>query len=988
MLHGRESLVRLIGKRRRAFFSPLAHRLRSQNDSDSGEAMPIHSKEHEPLIEGDRSRQARVAELVSCPVCNASVRGDDFSLNSHLDACLSKGKKRKLRQRTLLQVNFLSKSRGETCLVEAGNANADKCGKGISEESQISNFHRSDVLMLYGNDVRCESPKSMNSSLCNSEFGSGTSTLKVMDEDSVNGQTVDPHFPSGFSSTINAPRNGFCQDKDKDVSTLETFIVGRRFHEKVVLQHGARVYTLREPKNPKDDNAIKVFFEDQGCRYPLGYLPRELAKYLSPLIDNRKLECEGSISSLPEHPLDPVPIILFCQKLVDDIISQNQENFDSLWQKALLANESAKALPTNMTKYQQNFCLMLEDVMDSHSHLFTIEEKNLIGSFSSLSGDAQRLLIRLYTRKGPWFRLSNISYKEISDLNVAVHTLQTTGYLCSLSLGVQSLKYDDMKEVLNVLTVSELQHISNHGLFKSGIHHVRRQELIEYILSASKNRSCILQKMVFEHVGTCVKITSTVEAILWRIQRLFFLNGEQDLSAFLLVDIGLIKYPEYTCIVSKPIFSCHSDLLGYEEAIEVAQIMDESIDESNMEMTIRCVGVSSDRMLANFSEEIQSSVSGTQLGFFSYFSAWWVYSKVVSLGVSVYERERRYHDAIKLLRELLNIIMYDSRRGYWALRLSIDLEHLGHFNESLSIAEKGVDDPWIRAGSKMALQRRVLRLGKPPRRWKIPSYAETVMRKVKEISISGRPLKNEIGEKSLFYGTDNELCGVEKLALQYYAEEGGGWQGIHSESGIWMTIFGLLMWGVIFSDVPNVFPSKFQVAPLDLLTDDFYVVRKTEIDSQLEKIHEGMAEEILITSWQLHEGTSCHGVSWDRFSLSDLRAAVSCIGGRSLALLCRHLAADYRSWSSGMPDLLLWRFHGNDMEGGEAKLVEVKGPRDRLSEQQRAWILTLMDCGIDTEGCRHVIKGQIQEIKLNVCKKERSLLALEKLKLTEAVNWH
>ncbi|KAK8937605.1 hypothetical protein KSP40_PGU002904 [Platanthera guangdongensis] len=145
----------------------------------------------------------------------------------------------------------------------------------------------------------------------------------------------------------------------------------------------------------------------------------------------------------------------------------------------------------------------------------------------------------------------------------------------------------------------------------------------------------------------------------------------------------------------------------------------------------------------------------------------------------------RYHDAIKLLRELLNSIMYDSRRGYWALRLSIDLEHLGHFNESLSIAEKGVDDPWIRAGSKMALQRR--------------------------ISISGRPLKNEIGEKSLFYGTDNELCGVEKLALQYYAEEGGGWQGIHSESGIWTTIFGLLMWGVIFSDVPNVFRSKFQV---------------------------------------------------------------------------------------------------------------------------------------------------------------------------------
>lgn len=64
--------------------------------------------------------------------------------------------------------------------------------------------------------------------------------------------------------------------------------------------------------------------------------------------------------------------------------------------------------------------------------------------------------------------------------------------------------------------------------------------------------------------------------------------------------------------------------------------------------------------------------------------------------------------------------------------------------------------------------------------------------------------------KSRFYGKDGEQCGVEQLALQYYAEE-GGWQGVHTESGIWLTIFGLLMWDIIFSDVPNVFCTRFQV---------------------------------------------------------------------------------------------------------------------------------------------------------------------------------
>lgn len=58
---------------------------------------------------------------------------------------------------------------------------------------------------------------------------------------------------------------------------------------------------------------------------------------------------------------------------------------------------------------------------------------------------------------------------------------------------------------------------------------------------------------------------------------------------------------------------------------------------------------------------------------------------------------------------------------------------MNRFNESLSVAEDGILDPWVRAGSKMALQRRALRLGKPPRRWRVPAYADSVKRKIKEV---------------------------------------------------------------------------------------------------------------------------------------------------------------------------------------------------------------------------------------------------------------
>lgn len=95
----------------------------------------------------------------------------------------------------------------------------------------------------------------------------------------------------------------------------------------------------------------------------------------------------------------------------------------------------------------------------------------------------------------------------------------------------------------------------------------------------------------------------------------------------------------------------------------------------------------------------------------------------------------RYSYAICLLKQLLNFFTHDVRRGFWTLRLSVDLEHLGFIDESLQVAENGLSDSWIRSGSRMALQRRVLRLGRPPRRWKVPSFSKSIMRKIPEVMI-------------------------------------------------------------------------------------------------------------------------------------------------------------------------------------------------------------------------------------------------------------
>lgn len=197
--------------------------------------------------------------------------------------------------------------------------------------------------------------------------------------------------------------------------------------------------------------------------------------------------------------------------------------------------------------------------------------------------------------------------------------------------------------------------------------------------------------------------------------------------------------------------------------------------------------------------------------------------------------------------------------------------------------------------------------------------------------------------------------GVEQLALEYYAsEEGGEWKGDHCEGGVWANLAGMLLWDVLFTDtVPDVFRTPFQTAPLDLGTPTFYLARKQQVDERLNEIASGNAGKILADTWQRYKGYWCRGVSWDRHSLEALQEIARCIGGLGLSVVARMLAEDYNGWRGGMPDLLLWR---PDM--GDAKLAEVKGPRDRLSDSQRAWMHALLDAGVQCEVLR------VQEPKL------------------------
>ncbi|MDY0168739.1 MAG: HIRAN domain-containing protein [Thermoguttaceae bacterium] len=72
---------------------------------------------------------------------------------------------------------------------------------------------------------------------------------------------------------------------------IETRIAGRQYHDGYV-EPGEPVALVREPDNPHDSQALRI---DNQRNEPAGYLPRNVAAWLAPLLDVEKIAVEGYV---------------------------------------------------------------------------------------------------------------------------------------------------------------------------------------------------------------------------------------------------------------------------------------------------------------------------------------------------------------------------------------------------------------------------------------------------------------------------------------------------------------------------------------------------------------------------------------------------------------------------------------------------------------------------------------------------------------------
>ncbi|XP_025246651.1 fanconi-associated nuclease 1 [Theropithecus gelada] len=636
--------------------------------------------------------------------------------------------------------------------------------------------------------------------------------------------------------------------------------------------------------------------------------------------------------------------------------------------------------------YLRSFLVVLKTVLENEDDmmLFDEQEKGIITQFYQLSVTGQKLYVRLFQRKLSWIKMTKLEYEEIaSDLTPVIEELKNAGFLQTES------ELQELSEGLELLSAPELKSLAKtfHLVNPNG----QKQQLVDAFLKLAKQRSvctwgknkpgigAVILKRAKALAGQSIRICKGPRAVFSRILLLFSLTdsmededaacgGQGQLSTVLLVNLGRMEFPTYTINRKTQIFQDRDDLIRYAAATHMLSDISSAMANGNWEEAkelAQCAKRDWNRLKNHPSLRCHEDLPL----FLRCFTVGWIYTRILSLFVEILQRLHMYEEAVRELESLLSQRIYcPDSRGRWWDRLALNLhQHLKRLEPTIKCITEGLADPEVRTGHRLSLYQRAVRLRESPSckkfRRLFQQLPEMAVQDVKHVTITGRLCPQRGMGKSVFVMEAGEatdpttvLCSVEELALAHYRRSGFD-QGIHGEGSTFSTLCGLLLWDIIFMDgIPDVFRNACQAFPLDLCTDSFFASRRPALEARLQLIHDAPAESLqawVAATWQEQEGRVASLVSWDRFtSLQQAQDLVSCLGGPVLSGVCRRLAADFRHCRGGLPDLVVW-----NSQSHRFKLVEVKGPNDRLSHKQMIWLAELQKLGAEVEVCHVVAVG-------------------------------
>lgn len=536
--------------------------------------------------------------------------------------------------------------------------------------------------------------------------------------------------------------------------------------------------------------------------------------------------------------------------------------------------------------YLLNFERALAWLARRYDDLFDTHEQAFLREFAALPQASRALLVRMLMRKGTLFRASRLSYEEIGCPLQAAAPIAALGWVDTQP----SLTLD---ELFSLTTRAGLMEIFADALaLIPGAKSLRKPELLEtlrpFYVGGPDEESVAARPLCAWHGQSTDRVLQVAVAPLCeRLRLMFFGNLQQEWSEFVLADLGVFQYEKVAFAPSSRAFQARADVDVYlalhacREALE--WLPDGDAQAAAIGELVAAVG------------EIETSNP-------------WLETRRAKLLFRIghlCERRQNWPAALAVYERC-------AWPGARHRRMRV-LERSERFDDAFALASQAAAAP----ESEEEAQRIDRMLGRLQRQRGMPvaraSAARPVERSTLVMPRPDDPLPVE------YVVRDHLTC--ESAPVHYV------------ENALINSLFGLLCWEPVFAALPGAFFHPFQRGPADLHAPDFHARRADQFAACLAQLDSGVYRETIWRHLDSKAGLQSPFVFWGLLSPALVGLALDCLPAAHLKLWFERLLRDIRGNRSGLPDLI--RFWPAERR---YELIEVKGPGDRLQDNQIRWL--------------------------------------------------